>query len=510
MKRLSILFETEGTYPFVGGGVSTWADILVNNLRDFDFYIYAVTGMPYVEYKYKLPQNVKLVRQIPLWGSEEPFEDIFFEIPFSSIYIRKTKVNERVVLRKFIPIFVEFLSSLMNPFSDPEECAGYIWLMHRYFSEYDYKQTFRSFVVWQEFKRFVVLSYFKDNPFLREDEIPTVYDLTLTMRWLYHYLMPLYVDVPEVDLSHATAAGFCGLPSIVAKMRDGTPLVVTDHGVFARERYIGIGSEKNLSFFAKKFLINLSILVSKMLYKLADKVLPVSRFNITWEKIFGVDVEKINVIYNGVDPEVFKPKPKPEKTKRFPTVVAAARIMPLKDIETMIKASAIVREKIPDVKFIVYGSTDVDPVYTRKCQLLIRDLKLENTFILAGHHPKPSEVYNEGDISVLSSISEGFPYAVIESMACARPVVATDVGGVREALEGFGIVVKPRDPRALAEGIIKLLTDHELRETLGRRAREEVLAKYRIDLNIDSYRRVYNELAQSKSLQYERKSVAAY
>lgn len=500
MKRGTVLFETEGTYPFVGGGVSTWADILVNNLKDFDFYIYAVTGMPYAKYKYKLPSNVKFVRQIPLWGSEEPFEDIFFEIPFSSIYLRKTKVNERVVFRKFIPIFVEFISALMNPFSDPEECASYIWLMHRYFSEYDYKETFKSFVVWQEFKRLIISKYLEENQFLREDEIPSVYDLTLAMRWLYHHLMSLYVDVPEVDLSHATAAGFSGLPSVVAKMRDGTPLIVTDHGVFARERYIGVGSEKSLSFFAKKFLINLSILVSKVLYKLADKVLPVSRFNTTWEKILGVDDDKIKVIYNGIDPEVFKPKPKPEKTSKFPTVVAAARIMPLKDIETMIRASAIVREEIPNVKFIVYGSLDVDPVYTRKCQLLIKELKLENTFILAGHHPRPNEIYNEGDISVLSSISEGFPYTVIESMACARPVVATDVGGVREALEGFGIIVKPRDPKALAEGIIKLLKDHELRETLGRRAREEVLVKFRIDISVGEYEKVYNELIGSKNI----------
>jgi glycosyltransferase involved in cell wall biosynthesis len=509
-KRPAVLFETEGTYPFVGGGVSTWADILVNNLPEFDFYIYAITGLPYVEFKYKLPKNVKLVRQIPLWGSEEPFEDIFFEVPFSSIYIRKTKVNERAVLRKFIPIFIEFLSSLMNPFSNPEDTAGYIWLMHRYFSEYDYKQTFRSFTLWQEFKRFVILKYIEDNPFLHEEEIPSVYDLTLAMRWLYHYLMPLYVDVPEVDLSHATAAGFCGIPSVVAKMRDGTPLIVTDHGVFARERYIGIGSEKSLSFFAKKFLINLSILVSKMLYKLADKVLPVCRFNTVWERIFGVEEEKIKVIYNGVDPEVFKPKPKPQKNQGIPTVVAAARIMPLKDIETMIKSCAIVREEIPNVKFIVYGSLDADPLYTKKCQLLIKQLKLEENFILAGHHPNPSEIYNEGDISVLSSISEGFPYTVIESMACARPVVATDVGGVREALEGFGIIVRPRDPKALAEGIIKLLTDHELRETLGRRAREEVLAKYRTNLTIEEYKKSYFEAIQKLKVDEREKLAVKY
>ena len=69
---------------------------------------------------------------------------------------------------------------------------------------------------------------------------------------------------------------------------------------------------------------------------------------------------------------------------------------------------------------------------------------------------------------------------------------------MREALEGFGIVVKPRDPKALAEGVVKLLKDHELRETLGRRAREQVLAKFRIDMSVDQYREVYNELIQSK------------
>jgi glycosyltransferase involved in cell wall biosynthesis len=499
MRRASVLFETEGTYPFVGGGVSTWADILINNLREFDFYIYAVTGFPYSDLKYKVPPNVRFIRQIPLWGSEEPFEDIFLEIPFSSIYVRKIKVNERVILRKFIPIFSEFVSALMDPFSDPEECAGYIWLMHRFFSEYDYKETFRSFALWEKFKKLIVWKYYEDNPFLSPDEHPSLFDITLAMQWLYHYLIPLYIDIPQVDLCHVTAAGFSGLPSIVAKMRDGIPVIVTEHGVFARERYIGIGSDRNLSFFAKKFLINLSILVSKILYKISDKVLPVCRFNTSWERIFGVDSGKIEVIYNGIDPEVFRPGEKPERWRDIPTVVAAARIIPLKDIETMIRACAIVRMEIPDVKFIVYGSLDADPLYTRKCVDLIRRLKLEDNFILAGHHSNPAEIYNEGDISILSSISEGFPYTVIESMACARPVVATDVGGVREALEGFGIIVKPRDPRALAEGVIRLLRDPELRETLGRRAREEVLAKYRVDITVEHYRRVYMEMIGIKS-----------
>jgi glycosyltransferase involved in cell wall biosynthesis len=80
-------------------------------------------------------------------------------------------------------------------------------------------------------------------------------------------------------------------------------------------------------------------------------------------------------------------------------------------------------------------------------------------------------------------------------MSCGTPVVATDVGGVREALEGFGVVVKPKDPQALAEGVIKLLSNDELRQRLGRLAREQVLAKFRTSISVDGYWETYRRLA---------------
>src|SRR5205085_2381650 len=108
-----------------------------------------------------------------------------------------------------------------------------------------------------------------------------------------------------------------------------------------------------------------------------------------------------------------------------PTVVAAARVFPLKDLETMIRAAEVARREIPDVHFVVYGSLDADVPYVEGCRALVAELGLEATFEFGGFHPKPAEVYVEGDISALSSISEGFPFTVLESMACARPVVAT-------------------------------------------------------------------------------------
>jgi glycosyltransferase involved in cell wall biosynthesis len=155
----------------------------------------------------------------------------------------------------------------------------------------------------------------------------------------------------------------------------------------------------------------------------------------------------------------------------------------------------VVREKIPDVQYIVYGPTDVDPPYTKRCKDTIAELKLEANFRFGGFHSKPHELYHEGDISILSSISEGFPYTVIESMACARPVVATDVGGVREALEGYGIIVKPRDARSLGEGVIELLQNDELRERLGTMGREQVLLRFRNSKTMNIYLKSYEGLA---------------
>jgi glycosyltransferase involved in cell wall biosynthesis len=180
-------------------------------------------------------------------------------------------------------------------------------------------------------------------------------------------------------------------------------------------------------------------------------------------------------------------------------VVAAARIFPLKDIETMIRSAAVARELRPDIRYLVYGSLDADVPYVGRCRALVAELGLESTFELRGFHSNPAELYSEGDVCVLSSISEAFPYTALESMACARPVVGTDVGGVREALEGFGIVVPPRDPEAIAHAVVSLVADDEFRRELGRRAREEVLAKYRTSDCVNAYWEAYCELTTPAS-----------
>jgi len=496
--RTRVLLCTEGTYPYVGGGVSTWCDILCRYSPDIDFVLFAVTGNPEVELKYELPGNVGSVVHVPLWGMQEPAEFPLADQAFGEFRRRKARTGETVVATGFVPHLVTLLRAMNSDAVDAGESGLAIWEIWRYFARYDWNATWKAQVTWDAFVAEMTRTYRDRGADVAVAERPSLHDLTTALRWTYNFLMPLVAPIPDVDIVHATIAGFAALPGIVAKIERGTPFLLTEHGVYVRERYIAVSSSEEFSFFAKRYLLRLTALVAKVSYRYADVIAPVASFNKRWEVRYGADPERIETIYNGVDPTVFQPRPKPSEWAGVPVVVAAARVFPLKDIETMIRSAAVARESLPDVRYLVYGSLDADPPYVARCGRLIEELDLGATFRFAGFHNAPAEVFNIGDISVLSSISEGFPYTVLESMACARPVVATDVGGVREALEGFGLVVPPLDHVALGEAAVQLLRDDEMRLELGRRAREQVLAHYRVTQSVEAYHSVYARLMSAK------------
>jgi glycosyltransferase involved in cell wall biosynthesis len=494
--RPLVLFETEGSYPYSGGGVSTWAHILCLELNSkIDFCLYAITGNPFVEPKYKLSDNIKRIIHIPLWGVEEPVEYFDSYNKFSNHINRKSRTDRKGIKKQFVPLFEEFLDCLFHPYSDVQRVSELIYGMWKYFQYYDFKITLKEPLLWNVFKSYIDEHYIEEKEKGTLNEEPRVFDITFGMRWFYHFLMPLAVPVPaNIDVAHATIAGFPGIASIVAKYEYGTPSVVTDHGVYIRERLINLG-QSDLPYFSKKLLVNLSILISRSVYYCADQISPVTNAHRKWEERFEAEPDKIKPIYNGVDANLFVPAPKPPKTEKIPTVIAVAHVFPLKDIETMIRTCDLVRNDIKNVQFVVYGSIDVDPDYVEKCEKLIKELDVADHFEFGGFHNEPSKIFTEGDISILTSISEGFPYTVLESMSCGRPVVATDVGGVRDALEGCGILCKPRDPVSIANGVIKLLNDDDLRIELGLKGREKVLLNFTTKISVDAYSETYTSLA---------------
>ncbi len=351
----------------------------------------------------------------------------------------------------------------------------------------------KSVAVWKAFCETVTAIIAKDNHYEA-----TLYDFTVGMRWIYRFLIPISIDVPKVDVSHLTLSGFPVIPALVLKYKYGTPIIATEHGVFIRERLIAINSSE-YSFFLKNLLIKFSECITKVVYYKSDLILSVNKFNMSWEKMYGANPNKIDVIYNGIDADLFVPGSKPAHLEGVPTVVAAARIFELKDIITMIKSCEVAKRSIPNVKYLVYGDNNAVPEYTQECMALIEKLGLQDNFSLAGYHDKPHQLFCEGDISILTSISEGFPYTVLESMSCGIPVVATDVGGVTEALdEKCGFICKPKDFEALGQSVVTLLQDEALRKQMGANARKKVIDNFTIDKFIKEYEVAYEYIVNKE------------
>jgi glycosyltransferase involved in cell wall biosynthesis len=457
-----------------------------------DFTIFAVTGQPFSASRYPLPPNVRQVHPLPLWGSSEPSVFSRPAVPFSTVYRSRLRTTPAVVAEEFLPPFEQVLRTLIHPKHTTRSDGRALHQLHRFFQTYDYKRAFRARGTWACFEDIVLAEA------ERLGESPSLADAATGLRWLYHFLLPLDSPLPRTDLTHTTAAGTCGLASLVAYWEHGTPMLVTDHGVYLRERYLAI-SEATFSFFQKWFLTRLSQYISRLCYATAAVVAPVCDYNRRWEERLGTDPAKIRTIYNGISTDDFRPAPKPAATADRPTVVAAAHVYPLKDIETMIRSCAVARESVPTVQYRVYGALDVNPEYVTRCRALISQLDLTDHVLLQGFHDRPTLLYHEGDLSVLSSISEGFPYAVLESMACERPVVATDVGGVSEAVGDGGLVVPPRDAKALGTGVATLLKDSDRRLDMARRARRRVLDTFRLNDAMTQYRTLYDELASADS-----------
>jgi hypothetical protein len=175
----------------------------------------------------------------------------------------------------------------------------------------------------------------------------------------------------------------------------------------------------------------------------------------------------------------------------------AGRIAPIKDVEGLIRAFALVREEIPDARLRLFGSAPPGGEgYRDRCRALIDSLGLTGVAVFEGRVDDVVDAYHAGQVVVLSSSSEGFPYTVIEAMTSGRATVSTDVGGVREAVADTGLIVPSRDPQALAAACVQVLTDHELRHRLALAARARALQHFTLEQFLKVYREIYPTLAR--------------
>ena len=293
---------------------------------------------------------------------------------------------------------------------------------------------------------------------------------------------------------HVATNGLGALPALAAKWEHGTPMLVTEHGVALREHYL---HNRN-----GPYRWPVKALYSAYLRRLcalgfdeAEMIAPGNLYNRRWEAQLGADATRTRTVYNGVDPAWFIALDEPEE----PTISWIGRIEPLKDLETLLRAFELVHREMPEARLRLFGWAPFGQEgYLRRCQELAGELGLGDAVTFEGRIEDSRKAYAAGQVVVLSSISEGFPYTLIEAMACGRPCVATDVGGVTEALGGTGLVVPPRRPDDMAQACLTLLKDVDLRRRLGSEARARVLDLFTLDRSLGEYREIYTSLTSGR------------
>ena len=215
--------------------------------------------------------------------------------------------------------------------------------------------------------------------------------------------------------------------------------------------------------------------------------------------------EKIRVIGNGFDTEVFRPDAAARAAVRAELGIAddmvviglVARFDPQKDHRTFISAAARLVERRPGVRFLLCGSG----ITTNNAALMewIDAAGLRGACHLLGERTDVPRRVAAMDLASLSSRGEGFPNVLGEAMSCGVPCVATNVGDSAVIIGDTGLVVPPRDPAALAEAWEELLVHgRSSLEDLGTRARRRVAEKFSIDVVVRSYEQAYEEIVASR------------
>ena len=205
--------------------------------------------------------------------------------------------------------------------------------------------------------------------------------------------------------------------------------------------------------------------------KLADKVFSVSKNDISIiQKKFGV--KSVEWVPNGVDTNLFIPvKEKPNQ----PVVTYIGKLEKWKGIDTLIKSFKIIHQQVKNVKFLVAG------IGSLETSLRATDLPIE--FLSSVPYEKMPEIYQQSSVVLLPSYMEGFPCTAVESISCEVPVVATDVGDVREIVidNETGALAKPGDFKKIADSTVEILMDEGLRRKLGQNGRAHVEKNFNYD-----------------------------
>jgi polysaccharide biosynthesis protein PelF len=471
--RPRVLLITEGTYPYAVGGVSSWCHAVLTGLSETDWDVLPIlAGRKHQRPTVKLPPNTRLLPSIDLW---------------SESHAPRRLHARRATDHGSLP--AELLRGLMPWEGDLEGLTAALVRCRR--NPESIRPEFRGRESWEKFVSELEQLLMDSH---RDSAPAPIYDAIEAARLyqaLYWVARTAAVPTPPCDVIHVTAAGWSGIPAIIHKALYGTPLLLTEHGVYVREAYLASVREAAARPGHGHISPRLALGMTRAAYAAADVIAPVTEANAEWERGLGVDPAKIRVIPNGIDPP--KEYTAPPNIKK---VIAVGRLDPLKDVQTMLLVASEVTRRLPDARFDCYGPPTLgQEMYADACSVMHRQLGLGDRFRFMGGTRDPYAAIRSGDVVLMTSISEAMPMTLLEAMGEARPIVATSVGGVPSVIRGCGLIAPPGDVHELATAVVTLLCNPALGARLGRRGSERVHRKFTLSRCLGAYDQLIRELA---------------
>lgn len=471
---MRVALVTEGTYPINAGGVSAWCDQLIRGMPDVGFDVVALSGSGRERISYEPPCNMRSLTRFGLWGTPRSARLTRPDVEsFSEIY----EAFLESILRDGPAATVRFEASVRALRGLAQ--AGRLTAAMRSQASVD---VFLS--VWE-----------RTGPVGSGIDPITLAEVLAITDLMEHYLRPLRLPALDADIVHATANGSSTLVGLATKWERATPVVVSEHGVYLRERMLSIREAEGTAAH-RAMMIRFFVRLTELGYRAADAVLPVSNFNARWALRNGARAGAVRTIHNGVDPATL---PVIEQEPAVPTLVFVGRIDPLKDLETLIRAFALVRRRLPAARLRMFGPVPSgNEEYAARCRRLVADLGLVDAATFEGPVSPARRAFEAGHAVVLSSVSEGLPLTIIEAAMAGRATIGTDVGGMAEAIGEGGLVVPTGDHHQLAAACRRVLLDDSLRHRLAAAGRIRALEHFTLARMLDDFDGLYRQFTHRR------------
>ncbi len=493
--EVDILIPCEGTYPYVRGGVSSWIAQLITGMPQYRFGIVFI-GSVQADYSpkplFEFPDN--LVFMVELFMFEED------EQP--RIKAKNGEVKDFETLERLH----DWFKSSDKTLEFPKE----VQKLDFYLNRADETTFLYSREAWyyinnkneDNCSEISFLDYFWS---VRSIHIP-IWKMAKLAKFLKN----------KGRIIHSPSTGYSGFLSTLISYDTGKPFILTEHGIYTKERKIDLISSsfnlyKKLDLFRESaednYIQSMWVRffegIGKMTYSRANPIL--SLFSVAKETqiAYGAKRELCTVIPNGVDIKRLGATLQ-HRPKDIPKVITLiGRVVSIKDIKTFIRAIRVTADVIPEVEAWIVGPDDEEIEYAEECRDLIEILDVKDNIKFLGFQDI-SKILPQSGLQTLTSISEGMPLVILEGFAAGVPCVSTDVGSCKELIYGgeqkgdkelgkAGVICQIANVKQLSDAYIELFSDEDRWYEAQRIAIERVNRFYTQEIFLNNYKKVYEE-----------------